>query len=96
MRRATAEVEVLIVVFAETSSESSFVCSQPMGAKVLGKTSVEPKRPLSLRRSSRHPLARCICQRPILRLKQGYFEKAKTAEHSSFFGLRSEPGSGSR
>lgn len=40
MRREAAEVEVLIeVIYFGTSSENSFVCSQPMGAKVSGESS---------------------------------------------------------
>jgi hypothetical protein len=39
--REAAEVEVLIeVVSSRTSSEDSFVCSQPIGAKVFGESSV--------------------------------------------------------
>ena len=44
MHREATEVEVLIVVVLnETSSEDSFVCSQPKDAKVFGKSSVERK-----------------------------------------------------
>ena len=44
MHREATEVEVLIVVvWNETSSEDSFVCSQPKDAKVLAESFIERK-----------------------------------------------------
>jgi hypothetical protein len=87
MRREAAEIEVLIeIVLSETSSEDSFVCSQPMGAKVFGKSSVVPLGTLSPPPISRHLLARCIWPKTSsLAINRGYFAEDKNAEQRTVF-----------
>lgn len=89
MPREAAEVEVLIeVVGSETSSENSFVCSQPMGAMVFDKSSVMPGGMLSPPPKSRHPLARCIWpERHSLARIRGYFGESKIAARKLFLAF---------